>query len=62
MPLLKVSLFLTERGTWSWMVGDFACTKPEKEGCACDTPQQALKEALWSIGFVSCLLPPKGHA
>lgn len=62
MPLLKISMFLTERGTWSWMVGDFAGNKPEKDGCACGTPEQALKEALWSIGYASCEQPAKGHA
>lgn len=62
MPALKISLFLTERGTWSWMVGDFACQRPEKEGVACGTPEQALKEALWAIDYASCCLPAKGNA
>lgn len=59
LPHIRVTLVRTTRGHWNWSVGNEAGTDL---GGGCGTPEQALKEALYSIDWVSAREEPKGEA
>lgn len=59
---LVITLVRAGNGNWSYTAGDSRRQLDPVQGVGCATAEQALKEALWDVGYASVKEDPAGEA